>query len=787
MSQIVRSRRWTGWSSRKPSLIRPFPALRCEELENRVTPTTFTWTGATNNLWSVGTNWLSGVAPTGDAGAVEDLVFGSQGTARPNTSNDLPAATFNSITFAVGGYTLGGNAITLGRPVSGSGVVTVASGALSNTIALPMTLGAATGSDQTFTVNAGGSLTVSGSLSGSTGSTLTKDGPGDLTLSANNSGFTGTITLRNNAGATIITNQFALGSATAETVVNPGSSLRVNNSTGTITGPINEPIRLNGLGVANDGALLNLAGNSTWAGPVILDSSVALGANAGVLSITGLINDQGAGWNLIKEGAGEVQLNSPTGNQYRGLTIINNGILTAGSAKALGDPANGGAGTAGSGTIVNQTLTGTGQLRLADPAGVGFTVVDEFLTLNGNGAGGNGALSNTKGNNTWAGPVILGSPAPDGKNVQIGAAANTDLTISGVVSSPNGTFQLIKVDNGRLILNNANTYTGVTNINAGTLTARDSKALGATSAGTNVANGATLELQVEAQDPVNIPRFDAQGRDLWNDSVTGNPNKLLFTEPLSISGRGVGTGGGVGALRSVSGINIYAANIALADPGSNNVAAAIGVELDQRPGHPTPDASYFTNDYSLTVTGTISGGDFNEFIKRGTGQLILPVANTYTGRTRIEQGWVTIQNNRALGADKTPIVSKTIQPATYVSNGAALHIKPLTPASPPLNIPENLQIAGTGPAHPYAFISQKGALMNLGGINEWSGDIGFIGASGIGVEQTDPASPSELTVTGSTSDGKNSFTFTANGGAPEQSFLVDTGGSATGTIHVESD
>src|SRR5262249_53539032 len=155
------------------------------------------------------------------------------------------------------------------------------------------------------------------------------------------------------------TNQFALGSATAETVVNPGSSLRVNNSTGTITGPINEPIRLNGLGVANDGALLNLAGNSTWAGPVILDSSVALGANAGVLSITGGSKGRGAGGNQRREGAGGVQPNSPTGNQSRGLTTTNNGIRTPGRAKALGDPSKGGPGTAGSGTIVNQTLTGT--------------------------------------------------------------------------------------------------------------------------------------------------------------------------------------------------------------------------------------------------------------------------------------------------------------------------------------------------------------------------------------------------------------------------------------------
>ena len=77
--------------------------------------------------------------------------------------NDLPAGVFNSITFSAGGYTLGGNTITLGRPVTGSGFITVGSGAAGNTISLGMSLGSPNAADQTFTVNAGGTLTISGS------------------------------------------------------------------------------------------------------------------------------------------------------------------------------------------------------------------------------------------------------------------------------------------------------------------------------------------------------------------------------------------------------------------------------------------------------------------------------------------------------------------------------------------------------------------------------------------------------------------------------------------------
>ncbi len=779
MAKTARGHRWTGWSARTPSLVRPFPVLRCEQLESRLAPATYTWSGnGADAKWSTPANWVGNVAPTGNPANVEDLVFPA-GAARKANQNDLPAnRVFNSISFADGGYTLTGNAITLGLPgTPGSGFLVVNAGAQNDTVAFNVLLGASGGIDQTFTVNAGADLTVSGKLSGTTGSTLTKDGPGTLTLTNDNSGFTGSIKLNNNSGALVVAHALALGTTSSPTIVGTGSSLRVAAGTGTIA----EPLILNGLGVANDGALLNLGGTNTWSGAITLDSNTAVGAAAGTLNVRGQIGDTASGWSLFKEGPGEVQLNSPTGNTYRGQTVVDNGVLTVGHPLALGA-----AGTAANGTVVNQTLTGAGQLRLADPTGAGFTVVNEFLTLNGAGPAGlanPGSLTDTKGDNTWAGPVVLGSPSPNGSDVTVGAAAGTNLTISGVVSSPNGSYQLVKRDAGRLILNNANTYTGATAVQEGVLNVRDSNALGGTAGGTTVADGAALELEVEAANP-NTPRFDAQGRDLWDDSVTHDPHRLWVSEPLNIAGRGVNN---TGALRSVSGLNRYLAGVLLANTAFGNTADAIGVDPDQRPGHPTPDASYFVSDYSLTVVGNISGSKFNDFVKRGTGHLILPNANSYTGRTRIEQGWVTIQNNRSLGADNSPITSQTVQPATYVSAGAALHVRPLVPGAP-LTIPENLNIAGVGIDHPYALLGRKGALMNLDGVNTWTGDIGLIGSAGVGVEEVVPGSPSgsELTVTGSTLDGRNSYTFTANGGAPEQSFLIDLG-VTSGVIRVDYD
>jgi autotransporter-associated beta strand protein len=894
MSKFARRRRPSGRPASPPARRRP--AFAFEQLEARETPATFTWTGlGADNRWATPENWELNAAPTGDPANVEDLVFPA-GAARLTTQNDLLGGVFNSITYGGSGYRLTGNPITLGIPgVVGSGAVVVNDGAAGNVLNVQTTLGASAGFDQTFSVNAGADLTVTARLFGTTGATLTKDGTGTLTLGNDNSGFTGPIRVDDNSGRLVIGHRFALGSTSAPTTVGTNSTLGLLN----VSGAINETVRLNGPGAANDGALNNLAGNSLWAGPVILDSNATIGAAADVLIITGQITDTAFGYDLTKEGVAEVRLNTAggVGNTYRGQTFVNNGVLTVGHPRALGA-----AGSPANGTVVNKTLTGAGQLRLADPTGFGLTVIDEALTLNGpgprpvdilarpidRGFPNPGALQNTAANNTWAGPVVLGSPSPDGTDVWVGAAAGTDLTITGQVSSPNGAYTLTKVDFGRVVLANANTYTGTTVVAEGTLTARDSAALGTTgdtgaevqalhvltftgsvtlrvlgdivsfpanisaadleialnaaggvalaggrvsvratplfadprgtafgpvgtrfvvhfggglagadvpqmgvispplrvstytlrdggAAGTVVDDRATLEYGVEAGDPA-LPRFDAQGRDLWDDSVTHDAHRLRVAEPVTLYGRGFR---GVGALRNLTGINEHTARVVLGSPALS--VAAIGSEPDPRPGHPTPDASYFVNDYSLTVSGVVSGGDNVEFKKRGEGHLILPGANTYTGKTSIEEGWVTVQDAAALG-EKIDRLGPTVQPRTEVHNGAALHLR--SRDGGPLTVDENLTLTGVGPAHPYTLIGGRGALVNLAGENTWTGDIALKGIAGIGVEQIAGAAFSELTTQGTIAGAPNTHTRTWFGDTQEEQAFVFETGTTSGTITV---
>jgi autotransporter-associated beta strand protein len=717
---------WGNWlrsffRSQKKQRRKPFQRLRLEGLESRLVPTNFTWSGGggANTNWSYGPNWVGGTAPTGSTIALADLLFPSSATSTVATNN-LPLLggvlpTFNSITISGSNYTLNGNPLALGTTsVSGSGFLTLQTGSVNDVISLNMQLGGAGGTKQFFTTAAFSSLTISGQLSGTTGSTLTKEGSGTLILTKNNSAFTGPVTIDNNAGFVEIANSKALGSGAHVTSVGANSTLDVASGTGTVS----QSLILNGPGNGNVGALLNIAGNNTWSGGIEIDSDVYFGATTGILDITGVITDLGAGHNVTKVGQGTVSFDAA--NTYRGTTTIVDGILRIENAKALGSAD----GTASTGTKVLVNPLQIGALQLYDPSGVGFTVVNELLNITDAGPGGIGSLDNLFGNNTWAGNIILtGGPTVDVEGA-------SQLTVTGVVSGGS----LTKIGTGELIFTNANTYGGGTTILGGVIDIRDSLGLGAAGKTTVVTDGTALWIEVD-----NTP-----------DSITGTVNTLKVPEVLDLTGTGIN---GTGALLSISGINIWNGAITLEEP-----EVAIGVNADPNESN---SANYFASDYSLTTAKAISGDSLTTLEKVGAGELILPIANPYSGPTDIHQGWITIQNNQSLGT-QTPNESQTVEPYTTVEAGAALHLNPASGTN--LNIANNLYLTGTGIAHPYAALNHEGALLSLTGNNVMSGLIELSGNAGIGVTSlTSPGTGntqenpnvdpnSSLTLTGQISD-----------------------------------
>jgi hypothetical protein len=179
-----RSFRSRPLAARRPS----FPP-KLEQLEPRLTPDTYTWTGANSGLWSDPGNWLSsptpGQTPVGDPSA--DLVFPDIDGQRA-TRDDIPGPVYvRSITFNVNGDSslVGDNGAFL---VFLPGTITV-----NNYVTAFINLDIDLNNNGIFighyiSVGTGGNLELGGLIHGSPLSNLTKSGPGTLTVSPSSSG-----------------------------------------------------------------------------------------------------------------------------------------------------------------------------------------------------------------------------------------------------------------------------------------------------------------------------------------------------------------------------------------------------------------------------------------------------------------------------------------------------------------------------------------------------------------------------------------------------------------------
>src|SRR5262249_42465804 len=145
----------------------------------------------------------------------------------------------------------------------------------------------------------------------------------------------------------------------------------------------------------------------------------------------------------------------------------------------------------------------------------GVSLTNENLSLSGTGSTGNVGAFVTQGTSTYTG-TISGSAAA-GTTIGIGTTSgsliingtidlqNSSLTFNNTVPvtvastittslAPSSNNAVIKNGSGTLTLLAANTYAGVTSINAGILDVANSSGLGSTSAGTVVKAGASLIL-----------------------------------------------------------------------------------------------------------------------------------------------------------------------------------------------------------------------------------------------------------------------------------------------------
>lgn len=387
----------------------------------------------------------------------------SDGGSTGTLIKDGPATlTLNGANTYSGGTLLNAGTLIVGNDSAlGSGALTTGAGT---------TLGSNTAVNLLNDIGLGGLLTLagnaelvlSGDISGS--GPLVKDGNSSLTLGGNNS-FSGDTTL--NAGTLVVGSDSALGIAGNVLHVTGDASLQSDPSV-TLANAIDL------------GALLSLSGNPS-------------------LTLDGAITGSGG---LLLGGPGSVTLNGA--NAYSGGTQLNGGTLIVGNDDALG--AASGNLTVGGAATLDSNVAG---IDLAQDVLLGAALSiggSEDLTLSGDLSGTGSLIKNgladliLTGSNSYIGGTQLNAGGlignSDSLQGDIGSGANTQVefqqgsgvtgTYSGVLS---GGAELINSGDGTLILAGANTYSGGTDIQGGTLVGSSTSLQG------NIANSGTLIFQ----------------------------------------------------------------------------------------------------------------------------------------------------------------------------------------------------------------------------------------------------------------------------------------------------
>ncbi|WP_201314939.1 autotransporter-associated beta strand repeat-containing protein [Dyella sp. EPa41] len=370
-----------------------------------------------------------------------------------------------------------------------------------------------------------------------------------------------------------------------------------------------QPVSAKGMQFASDGYHLTGDTLTLAAASAGAFSEIRVGDGSGASAgWTTTIDNTLTGVGLNKTGAGTLVLNGV--NAYTQGTMLTAGTLSVGSDASLG--ANGTAIDFEGGMlrVTGTTYTSTNRAIIFGAAGGGFDIADATNTFTVNdslsgtgslvklGAGTlvlAGANSYTGGTTINAG-TLRGDTASLQGNITNNALLQFEQTVNGTYSgSLSGTGALVKAGTGTLVLTGANSYTGGTTISAGTLQGDTTSLVG------DITNNAAL---------------------VFNQSTDGS-----FSG--GISGNGSVTKLGTGTV-TLAGANSYTG-------GTTIAAGAIQGTTTSLQGAITNNASLIFNQATDGVfTGAISGS--GSLTKSGAGNVTLSGANTYAGGTTISGG-----------------------------------------------------------------------------------------------------------------------------------------------------
>ena len=533
----------------------------------------------------------------------------------------------------------GANTFTGAAVVSAGSLALAGSAALADTVAVTID-------------TAGANLTLDaseriGSLAGVAATTVTLGSSTLTTGNASNTAYAGVI---GGAGGLIKQGSGTLTLSGANTFTGPAT---VASGSLALSGgaALADTVAL-ALGAATAQLVLN-AGETVGSLAGVAGSTVALGSqtlttgDAGSTAFAGVIGGSGG---LVKRGSGTFSLTGA--NTFSGSTTLSAGTLSVNNAAVLGNSA----------------------VTLANAAGV-------VLDLQGSSS-----IGSLAGGGALGGNVALGSHALSTG----GDAAST--TFAGAIG---GAGSLVKQGSGTLTLTGVNTFTGLTDVAAGSLALSGGSALANTDAVSLSASGANLRLDTsetigslagvagstvtlgsnilttgDASNTVHAGviggtgglvkqgggSFSLTGANTYSGATTVNAGTLALNNAAVLRNSAVTLANAAGVLLGLQGSSAIGS---LAGGGALGGNVALGVNT----------LSTGADNTSTRFDGVVGGS--GGLTKQGSGVFTLAGANTFTGSVDISAGTLALSGGAALadtlvvnlsaaGADLSLNASETI-------------------------------------------------------------------------------------------------------------------------------